>query len=597
MASKGSLLRAYIKLWAAAVAACLATLILAALILPHSFRLTALSDVVQCLLLFSGTVSLIPHAVKSRGHLRLFWALMATGIAFWFSYQLCWTYFEVWLRRDVPDLFVGDIVLFLQLVPLMAALLLRPHAPQDEYAARLRRLDFALLLIWWVYQYVLIVIPWQYVEANPAAYNHNLNSLYLLEKLAFLSILFMSWQGSKGGWKTFYASLFGASITYAASSYLANWALSRHTYYSGSLYDIPLAISMTWITVIGLGTRVPEPQPGVRSTSTSHGLWLARLGMIAAFSLPLFAAWAMLDNTIPLSIRSFRVVLTLAAALLMGLMVFVRQRLLDRELLRLLTHSRESFGNLKRLQVQITESEKLASIGQLVGGAAHELNNPITAMLGYSDLLLTTPLTPEQSDMARIIGQHVRRTKSLVASLLSFAKQSPAARAAVDLNILVRTAIKLAQPQWQGLKIEVRTALPPEPLLVRGDSNQLLQVCVQIINDALHSVSQQNSRTLTITGERKDEIAVISISDASPAAGRVQTLGTLSADPAYAKTLSDLGLSACQGILQQHSGRILCPQDPAAGIAIRVELPIISTAGEKSSGAGVPVTWQPQPFA
>jgi signal transduction histidine kinase len=590
-------LYAYIKLWAATVAACLATLILAALILPHSFRLTALSDIVQCLLLFSGAVSFIPQAMKSRGHLRLFWTLMATGIAFWFSYQLCWIYFEIWLRQSVPDLFVGDIVLFLQLVPLMAALLLRPHEPKDEYAARLRRLDFALLLIWWVYLYVLAVIPWQYVEANPIAYNHNLNSLYLIEKLAYLSILLMSWWGSKGGWRTFYASLFGASITYAASSYLANWALSRHTYYSGSLYDIPLAISMTWITVIGLGIRVRELQPGVRSTSKSHSLWLARLGMIAAFSLPLFAAWAMLDNTIPQSIRSFRVLLTLAAALLMGVMVFVRQRTLDRELLRLLTHSRESFGNLKRLQVQITESEKLASIGQLVGGAAHELNNPITAMLGYSDLLMTTPLSPEQSEMAKIIGQHVRRTKSLVASLLSFAKQSPAAMAAVDLNILVRTAIKLAQPQWQGLKIEVHTELAPEPLLVRGDSNQLLQVCVQVINDSLNAVSQQSVRTLTIAAERKGEIAVISVSDAGSTEGRIETLGTLPADPASANRLSSLGVSACQGILQQHSGRILYQQDWSTGIAIRVELPLFSTAWEKSSGVGAPVTLQPQPFA
>lgn len=589
-------MRAYTKLWAATVAACLATLILAALILPHSFRLTALSDVVQCLLLFSGAISFIPQAVKSRGHLRLFWALMATGIAFWFSYQLCWIYFEIWLRQSVPDLFVGDIVLFLQLVPLMAALLLRPHAPQDEYGARLRRLDFALLLIWWVYLYVLVVIPWQYVEASSIAYNHNLNLLYLIEKLAYLSILFMAWWGSKSGWRTFYASLFGASITYGASSYLANWALSRHTYYSGSLYDIPLAISMAWITAIGLRTRARELQPGVRSTSTSHGLWLARLGMIAAFSLPLFAAWAMLDNTIPQSIRSFRVVLTLAAALLMGLMVFVRQHLLDRELLRLLTQSRESFGNLKRLQVQITESEKLASIGQLVGGAAHELNNPITAMLGYSDLLMTTPLTPEQSEMARIIGQHVRRTKSLVASLLSFAKQSPAAMAAVDLNILIRTAIKLAQPQWQGLKIEVRTELAPEPLLVRGDSNQLLQVCVQIINDALHAVSQQSGRSLAVSAGRKNETAVLTISDAGSEEG-VQTLGTPAVDLASAKTLSNLGLSACQGILQQHSGRILYQQDRSAGIAIRVELPLFSTAWEKSSGAGFPVALQPQPFA
>jgi signal transduction histidine kinase len=548
--------------------------------------------VIQGLLLFSGTASLIYQAVRSRGRLRLFWTLMATGIGFWFCYQLFWTYFEVWLRQEVPDLFVGDIVLFLHIVPLMAALALRPHAPQDEYAARLRRLDFALMLIWWIYLYVLAVIPWQYVEANPGAYDHNLNSLYLVEKLAFLTTLVVAWRGSKGGWKIFYASLFGASVTYAASSYLANWAISRHSYYSGSLYDIPLAASMAWITVIGLWTRERKPQAGVRSTSTSHGVWLARLGMIAAFSLPLFAAWALLDEAVPPTIRSFRVVLTLASALLMGVMVFARQRLLDRELLRLLTYSRDSFANLKRLQVQITESEKLASVGQLVGGAAHELNNPITAMLGYSDILLGTPLTPEQNELAVKIGHHARRTRSLVASLLSFAKQGPVAMTPVDLNTLLRTAVKLSQPQWQGLKIEVRTELPPELLLVRGDSNQLLQVCVQIINDALHAVGQRSSRTLTISAEHKDSIAIITISDAN-------SDGSPTENPAEEEdqTLSGLGLTACQGILQQHHGRILWEQGGNAGTTIRVEIPVIPQAPEQSTESGVPVMWQPQPSA
>ena len=92
--------------------------------------------------------------------------------AFWFSYQLFWTYYEVWLRADVPDLCAADIVLFLHIVPLMAALALRPHAPQDEYAARLRRLDFALMMVWWAYLYVLIVIPWQYVVANATGLRH-----------------------------------------------------------------------------------------------------------------------------------------------------------------------------------------------------------------------------------------------------------------------------------------------------------------------------------------------------------------------------------------------------------------------------------------
>ncbi len=599
MAPRITFLRTYSKLWTAAVAACLAILVLAALILPQSFRLTALSDVVQCILLFSGTVSLIPHAVRSRGRMRLFWTLIASGVGLWFAYQFVWIYYEVWLRTDVPDLCAGDVILFLHIVPLMAALALRPHAPQDEYAARLRRLDFALMVVWWIYLYVLIVIPWQYVVPNIPAYNNDLNSLYLIEKLAFLGTLILAWMGSKGGWKIFYASLFGASFAYAASSHIANWAIGRHVYYSGSLYDIPLAVSMAWITMIGLWTREREPETGVRSTSTSHGVWLARLGMIAAFSLPVFAAWALIDVTVPPRIRSFRVVLTLAAAMLMGAMVFVRQRLLDWELLRLLTHSRESFTNLKRLQAQITESEKLASIGQLLGGAAHELNNPITAMLGYSDLLLGTPLTPEQNELAERIGQHARRTRSLVASLLSFAKQGPAAMAPVDLNTLLRTAVKLSQPQWQALKIEVRTEYLQELLLVHGDSNQLLHVCVQIINDALHAVGQHGSRILTITAECANGTAIIHISDASLAAARHQTLGNAPPDLNSPETLSGLGLSACQAILLQHHGRILWRQDCNVGTTIRVEIPVILPASEKeqSSDPGLPILWRPQPYA
>jgi two-component system NtrC family sensor kinase len=156
--------------------------------------------------------------------------------------------------------------------------------------------------------------------------------------------------------------------------------------------------------------------------------------MIAVFSLALFAAWAISDVQIPARIRVFRLALTLLAAFCMGVMVLLRQQMLDRELVRLLNRSRESFDSLKRLQAQILQSEKLASIGQLVGGAAHELNNPITAMLGYSDLLLNTRLTTEQQPLAAKIGQCVRRTKSLVASLISFARQAPAAKTPLDLN-------------------------------------------------------------------------------------------------------------------------------------------------------------------
>jgi signal transduction histidine kinase len=569
------------KLWSVAVIGCLTALVLAALVLPQSFRLTAFSDLIQCLLLLSGTLSFAPRILRSQGRMRMFWALMTLGIALWFSYQLMWTYFEVVLRQDVPDLFSGDVVLFLHIVPLMAALAVRPHVPRDEYAARLGRLDFVLLMVWWFYLYVFIVMPWQFAVPNLPTYSRNLNAVYLAEKVAFLGFLAASWMASRQSWRMFYANLFGASLIYSTSSYVANWLIARNVYYSGSFYDIPLAASMVWITLIGLWSRVHEPEAKTGKASTAYGVWVARCGMIAAFSLPLFAAWTLSDIAVPPRVRSFRLVLTLAAALVMSVMVFVRQRRLDRELQRLLNHSQDSFESLKRLQSQVLQSEKLASIGQLVGGAAHELNNPITAMLGYSDLLLSTELNPEQHSLAARIGQDVRRTKSLVASLLSFAKRAPASKTPLDLNTLVRTAVKLAQPQWQANNIEVRMELGTDIPKVLGDSNQLLQVCLQILGNALHRMRERGGRTLTFSTLSSDGIAALQIS---------QEVSTTPADgiTAAADESEDaLGLSACQGIVREHRGRILCEQGKDGGTTVRVELPSGSSFSQAMAPAVV----------
>ncbi|HKI25826.1 MAG TPA: histidine kinase dimerization/phospho-acceptor domain-containing protein [Candidatus Sulfotelmatobacter sp.] len=581
------------KLWIAAVLAALAVQLAAAFVLPQSFRLTAISDLTQCLLLLSGTASFLPLALRARGRIRLFWSLVALGVAFWFCYQLLWTYYEVVLRRDVPDLYTGDIVLFLHIVPFMAAVALRPHLPQDEYAARLGRLDFALLLVWWFYLYVLTVLPWQYAVPNVEAYNSNLNAVYNTEKCAFLAGLCFCWAVSQGGWRKLYASLFGMSFSYAASSTLANWAIARNTYYSGSFYDVPLAGAMAWLTWIGLRAKVEAPQSRQREVSTVYGVWVARCGMIAVFSLPLFAVWAMSDTAVPARIRSFRLVLTLGAAFFMGVMVLVRQRLLDRELIRLLSHSEESFDSLKRLQVQIVHSEKLASIGQLVGGAAHELNNPITAMLGYSDLLLSTPLTTEQERLAAKIGQCVRRSKSLVAGLISFAHQAPTPRTPIDLNTLARTAVKLTQPQWQALGIEVRTQFDSTLPKVLGDSNQLLQVCLQLLANCVHVMSECGSKVLTVSTENREGSPALQIAAESPASASASDRQRIS--PADAK--DSLALSACQGILQEHNGRICCEPRPDGAVILRVELPAAEGPSALAKQTTLSGLWPTQPYA
>jgi signal transduction histidine kinase len=579
------------RVWLGATAVIVAAQIAAAVFMRRSFGLTAFSDVVQCLLLLSGTATFVRLMVRSEGRIRLFWSLITLGLTFWSVYQLFWTYYEVILRQDVPDLCLWDVVLFLHVAPLMAALALRPQVPRDEYSGRVGRLDFALLLVWWFYLYVLIVMPWQYVVPDIPNYNSNLNNVYMAEKLAFLLGLLACWLTTKGQWRKLYASLFAMSLCYSAGSTLANWAIARKTYYSGSLYDILLVLAMASLTWIGLRTRVEGPEHHMAETSTVYGVWVARCSMIAVFSLALFAAWAISDSEIPAKIKVFRLALTLLAAFCMGVMVIARQQMLDRELVRLLNHSREAFDNLQRLQAQILQSEKLASIGQLVGGAAHELNNPITAMLGYSDLLLSTALTPQQQPVAAKIGQCVRRTRSLVASLISFARQTPAAKTPLDMNTLGRTAVKLAQAQWQAVGIEVRTELDKDLPKVIGDSNQLLQVCLQLIGNCLYVLGERGGKVLYVRTERDRNACVLRFV-IEPS---VQTSGEQVSSQTSPE--ESLGLAACQGILQEHRGEIRRERHADGSLILSVELPVARIASGTSKEATVPVLWQSRPYA
>jgi hypothetical protein len=105
---------------------------------------------------------------------------MAFGCGMWLCTQVLWTYFEVFLRQEAPNPFVGDVVLFLHVVPMMAALVVQPHIRRNDHSLRLASLDFFLLLTWWLYLYLFIVIPWQYVSPNEAAYGRSFDLLYAL---------------------------------------------------------------------------------------------------------------------------------------------------------------------------------------------------------------------------------------------------------------------------------------------------------------------------------------------------------------------------------------------------------------------------------
>ncbi|MBV8052673.1 MAG: hypothetical protein JOZ80_15895 [Acidobacteriaceae bacterium] len=571
------------KLWLSSVIAlvCLQTLASTTL---HGYSQVVASDLTQLVLLLSGTLALLPLIKKSYGRSRIFWVLMSLGTGFWCFYQGLWCYFEVVLRKEVPNLFAGDIVLFVHLVPMIAAMAVQPHLQQDERHTRLGSLDFIMLLIWWLYLYVIALLPWQHVNPDPNIYQHNLNVIYSVEKAVLLAGLCALWVRSSGFWKQVYANWLGCMLLYSLISYLANWAIEQKIYFTGSVYDVPLAVSMAWVTWIGLqasrATAEEKPKPG----SNGHGVWVARLGMLAVLSLPLFAAWALLDRSTPESVRTFRLEVSLCAMLALGGMVFLKQHMLDLELLSLVKSSQEAFENLKRLQVQVVQSEKLASLGQLVGGAAHELNNPLTAMIGYTELLGLTTLSTEQKSLVQKMEQQLRRTRTLVSSLLSFAKQVPAEKSPIDVNALLQTAVRLRPPQHHGGFIQIQTDLGTNLPRVLGDSNQLLQVCLHITNNAVHAMSEKGG-VLNVRTRSENECVVIEFTDQGAGIDKPERVF----DPFYTTRPvgqgAGLGLSVCYGIIQEHKGRIACQNRPEGGAMFRIELPALSDGAARESEA------------
>jgi diguanylate cyclase (GGDEF)-like protein len=333
--------------------------LLVSLLAPRSAGLTAFGDLTQSALLLCATLAILSNVRTSYKKAQLFWALMALGCGMWLCTQVLWTYFEVFLRQEVPNPFIGDVVLFLHVVPMMAALVVQPHVQQNDHSLRLVSLDFFLLLTWWLYLYLFIVIPWQYVSPNEAAYGRSFDLLYACEQMVLIAGVGFVWKRSHGSWHTIYGQLFKAALFYSAGSTLAGVAIDFHQYYTGSFYDIPLVAAMALFAVVGFMARgSPSDQPAEQGRHTHHSMWTARLAMMAVFSTPLMVAWAEFGGGTPPRVRSYRLFLTVSAMVFMGALVFVKQHWMDRQLLHLLHMSRRNLDETCKLKDELESKEQ-----------------------------------------------------------------------------------------------------------------------------------------------------------------------------------------------------------------------------------------------
>jgi signal transduction histidine kinase len=548
----------------------------AGLFLRPGAHLNAAGDLGQCLAAVLGCVGLAAPAIANRRRSRTFWWLWSFSALLWLGAQGAWTYFEVVLRQDVPNPFLGDVVFFLRAVPIMGALALRPHDSRKGVSAHIAYLDSALLVFWWVYLYVFAVIPWQYVSPQIVRYGVNYDALEFVENgiiAAGLAYLFFS---AKADWRRVYLHLLGASLTFAAGAVLVDVAIDRNAYYTGSAYDIPLIIGMVWMGFAGVYARhTPPAVEPETAPSPLAGAWVAAVAIIAVFSMPVFSMWNIWYSSAPVAVKQFRGGVTQSAILVGVFFIFLRQRWADRDRSRLLEGSQRSFETLKSLQSQMIQAEKLVSVGQLAAGAAHEINNPLTGILGYSDLLLDDP-TLSEKHRARIdkIRTLARRIEGLTGGLLSFARRVPPEKSLLDINQSIATAIHLSNLDLKQKSIHVdlriQEGLPP----VRGDDNQILQVFFNLIDNAVDALEEVGGGSLIIQTGIHDASVLIEFSDSGPG---IQFPSQVF-DPFFTTKPvgkgTGLGLSICYGIVQEHGGRIQCFNRAEGGATFLVELPI-----------------------
>jgi PAS domain S-box-containing protein len=238
------------------------------------------------------------------------------------------------------------------------------------------------------------------------------------------------------------------------------------------------------------------------------------------------------------------------------------------------------------LQAKLVHTEKMAAVGQLVSGVAHEVNNPLTAILGFADLMMENPTVPEtaKTDL-RVILQEAQRTKQIVQNLLSFARQMPPQRHSVQLNSILDRTIQLRAYDFSSHGVEVIEHFHKNLPEVIGDPHQLQQVFLNIINNAYDAV-RDSGRPPRI------EIMTTSVGGFAEVSFRDNGHGISFPDRIFDPFFTTkevgkgtgLGLSICYGILREHGGEIFCHNNedgPGANFIVR--LPAAVSAGQETT--------------
>ena len=240
---------------------------------------------------------------------------------------------------------------------------------------------------------------------------------------------------------------------------------------------------------------------------------------------------------------------------------------------------------LDQARQQVIQSDKLSALGQLIAGVAHELNNPLTTIIGRSELMLRqTEDEKTHRDLEGILSQGQRAAK-IVRNLLSFARQTSPEKKACNVNEILHNILDMLEYDFRVSNIEVKTELDPELPQTMADASQIQQVFVNLVNNAHQAMKEQERPgRLTVRTRRHGDRLRVEISDTGPGIALEQQEHVF--EPFYTTKAESkgtgLGLSISYGIVRAHSGHIEFSSRVGEGSTFVIELPVVTEAAAAS---------------
>lgn len=231
----------------------------------------------------------------------------------------------------------------------------------------------------------------------------------------------------------------------------------------------------------------------------------------------------------------------------------------------------------RRLQEQLIQSEKMSAIGQLIAGVAHDLNNPLASVVGFSDFLSeSAEVPPGLAEPLRVIRQEAERAATIVHNLLSFARRQEAQRQPQGVGPLLESTIALLRNELLANDVRVELTVDPDSPEPELNANQIKQVFLNLLSNAVHAIaSTGRPGTIRVHARPWLDGVAVQVTDDGPGMG--DDVAGHVFEPFYTTKAegrgTGLGLSICQGIVKEHGGRITLETAPGSGATFTVELP------------------------